>query len=432
MLAARSFLLLLLAASSCVLQGERAAPAPAAAPASFDAALVRRGATLAAVGNCRGCHTVAGGRELAGGRPLETPFGTIYATNITPDVQTGIGAWSEPEFMRAMQEGVDREGRHLYPAFPYDRFTLVSDADNRALYAYLMTRAPVHQRNRAHALVFPMNLRAAIGIWKRLYFKPGRYQPDATRSETWNRGAYLTEGLGHCGSCHTPRNRLGAEVRERHFQGGEAEGWHAYAIDAGNQAPVRWDEAALVRYLHEGWHEKHGVSRGPMGDVTDELAGAAREDVRAIAHYTAWWMRDAKALGSRTIAAGAASGETTAAGSTIYAALCERCHDGTQPLPFGGIAMPLSIGVAGESPRNLVNVILYGLPATAGETSPVMPGFAGALSQREVVQLATWMRARFSERAPWPDVERHVKAALEAGPKLAAHPVGGAGARPPR
>ena len=431
MVPSRFLLVAAFAATSCV------SPAPTppqqgSGPArAFDAALVEKGARLAAVGSCRSCHTARGGRDYAGGRPLETPFGTIYGTNITPDVETGIGAWSEAEFVRAMQQGIDREGRHLYPAFPYDRFTLATEDDHRALYAYLMTRAPVKQANRANALAFPMNVRAAIGLWKRLYFRPGRFQPDATHDARWNRGAYLAEGLGHCGSCHTPRNRLGAEIRSRHWDGAEAEGWHAYAINARNQSLERWTEASLAQYLREGWHERHGVSRGTMGDVTDELAGADPEDVKAIAHYTAWQMREVKEIGPREIGP-RTTVATATSGAATYSAACERCHDGREALPFGGLPMARSIGVWGESPRNLVNVILYGLPAAHGETSPVMPGYAGALSTRQVVELATWLRATFSDRPPWNDVERHVRAALADGPRIAGHPVGGAGTPPAR
>ncbi|MBC8130137.1 MAG: cytochrome c, partial [Rhizobiaceae bacterium] len=170
-------------------------------PASFDAALVAEGRQLAAVGNCIACHTLPGGRSFAGGLPLPTPFGIIHSTNITPDPVTGIGAWSQAAFTRSMREGVDREGRHLYPAFPYDHYTRVSDADNRALYAYLMTRRPVVTDEPANGLPFPLNVRMTVAGWKALFFEPGAFQPDPSRSAVLNRGAYLVEGLGHCGGC---------------------------------------------------------------------------------------------------------------------------------------------------------------------------------------------------------------------------------------
>src|ERR1700716_4115175 len=191
------------------------------APQSFDAHLVRRGRELAAIGNCRDCHTVRGGKNFAGGLPVPTPFGTILSSNITPDAETGIGRWPEAAFRRAMRSGVNRDGQHLYPTFPYDHFTNVTDQDDRALYAYLMTRQPVHAAARATQLPFPLDQRVVIAGWKLLFLRRGAYQPDNTQSAEWSRGAYLVEGLAHCGACHTPRNVLGAERASAHAAGGE-------------------------------------------------------------------------------------------------------------------------------------------------------------------------------------------------------------------
>lgn len=410
--------------------GERAALPrlePAAAR-SFEPALVARGAELAAIGDCQGCHTSEGGRAFAGARPLDTPFGTIYSTNITPDPDTGIGRWSEAAFVRAMREGVDRAGHDLYPAFPYDHFTLVSDADDRAIYAYLMTRAPVRARHPANRLAFPFNIRALIGVWKALYFRPGPYRPDPARDASWNRGAYLAEGLGHCGSCHTPRNALGAEVRERHFDGGEAEGWHAYAIDAQSHAPTSWNVQSLTQYLRSGWQRRHGVSRGPMVSVTESLANASEADVRAIAAYVASRMqgRASPAPPPRSQRAAMAGG----VGERLFRTTCEQCHDGSRAMPFGGIPLDRSIGVAGESARNLVNLVLYGLPPAEGRTAPIMPAYGGALDDAQVVELARFLRARFTREPPWGDLERVVREARAAGPKVASPPAGGTGSDP--
>src|SRR3954467_9765062 len=181
------------------------------APQSFDSALVKRGRDLAAMGNCNDCHSARGGRSFAGGVAVPTPFGTIYSSNITPDAATGIGRWSEAAFQRAMHSGVDRDGRHLYPTFPYDHFTNVTDEDDKALYAFLMTRPRVNAPARANQLSFPYDQRLVIAGWKLLFLRHGSWQPDGTKSAEWNRGGYLVEGLAHCGSCHTPRNGLGAE-----------------------------------------------------------------------------------------------------------------------------------------------------------------------------------------------------------------------------
>ena len=197
--------------------------APIARPDAsiYSEATIARGRQLAALGDCAVCHTIASGGVInAGGRAIDTAFGTIYSTNITPDVETGIGAWSYPAFERAMREGIHRDGRHLYPAFPYTHFTKSTDADLQALYAYLMAQAPVRAENRKTTLAFPFNLRPLMAGWNALFHAPSVFQADATKSEIWNRGAYLVEGLGHCGACHSPRNALGAEKARAHLAGG--------------------------------------------------------------------------------------------------------------------------------------------------------------------------------------------------------------------
>ena len=256
-------------------------------PRSFEPALVRRGAELAAIGNCNTCHTAPGGKSFAGGVGVPTPFGTIYSTNITPDAQTGIGGWSEDAFQRSMREGVERTGHHLYPAFPYDHFTRVSDEDNKAIYAYLMSREPIRAAAPANDLRFPFNQRILLAGWKLLFLHPGPYQPVASRSEAWNRGAYLAEGLAHCGACHTPRNAFGAEMKDNSYAGGESEGWTGYALNSQSPAPVAWDAQALYDFLRKGWQGAHGLARGPMAPVAGNLSSVNATDVRAIAVYVA-------------------------------------------------------------------------------------------------------------------------------------------------
>ena len=262
-------------------------PIDAPAAESFDAQSVQRGAQLAALGDCATCHTAPGGETFAGGRAVLTPFGTIYSTNITPDPTTGIGHWSEAAFQRAMREGVDREGDHLYPAFPYDHFTLVSDADSAALYAFVMTRQPVQARTPENQLPFPLNMRFILAGWKLLFFRKGPYEPDLAHDEQWNRGAYLANGIGHCGACHTPRNSFGAEISAQHFAGGEAEGWYAYAINADSKSFEAWNAQDLHMFLSKGWHDRHGDAHGPMAPVSQNLASVPDSDVKAIATYVA-------------------------------------------------------------------------------------------------------------------------------------------------
>ena len=252
---------------------------------SFDANLVKRGRDLAAVGNCNDCHTVRGGKAFAGGLAVPTPFGAIYSSNITPDPETGIGRWSEAAFRRAMRSGVDRAGHHLYPTFPYDHFTNVTDEDDHALYAFLMTRKAVHAPARANELSFPFNQRFIVAGWKLLFLRHEAFQPDSAQSAEWNRGAYLVEGLAHCGACHTPRNALGAERLSASFSGGDVDNWHAYAINARSLSPLPWNTEALFHYLRQGWDKDHGVARGPMAEVVSNLSSVQESDVHAIAVY---------------------------------------------------------------------------------------------------------------------------------------------------
>lgn len=408
---------------------------PIAPPAvsAFAADLVQRGAELAAIGNCDTCHTAAGGRPYAGGRAIPTPFGTIYSTNITPDAATGIGRWSEAAFRRALRRGVARDGSYLYPAFPYDHFTLVSDADDEALYAFLMTRAPVEAKAPPNDLPFPLNVRLVVYGWDLLFLHPGPYQADAARDAAWNRGAYLVEGLGHCGACHTPRNVLGAEQRKP-LAGGEAEGWSAYALDTGSPAPRPWTAAALAHYLKYGYDDAHGVARGPMAEVADDLRAAPENDIQAIAGYVAapagaghpvdqkveQQVALQRARGTKVAAASGDSQANTFAigaaeggdqGALIYAGACAGCHQGPRAMPFGGIDLALSSGLAAPTPTNLVNVVLYGLPAADAARAPIMPGFAAAMSDDQLSALARYLRAHFTDKGPWSDIEQTVRAA---------------------
>jgi mono/diheme cytochrome c family protein len=392
--------------------------------ASFDPALVKRGRELAAIGNCNDCHTVRGGGSFAGGLPVPTPFGTIYSSNITPDAKTGIGRWSEAAFRRAMRSGVDRDGKHLYPTFPYDHFTNVSDEDDAALYAYLMTRPAVHAPARENALSFPLDQRFVIAGWKLLFLRRGSYQPDSTRSAEWNRGAYLVEGLAHCGACHTPRNGLGAERPNAQFAGGDVDNWHAYAINAQSPAPVPWDAEALFAYLRNGWQPDHGVARGPMAEVVSNLSSVSASDVHAIATYMAGVfgaptperIKHGEAVLAQTKAPAASVPAATvtpasgahAEGASIYAAACATCHETGRTLPYGGVNLGLSTAISSPDPRNAVNIVLSGVRPVEGERSPIMPVFAASMDDDQIVALLQFLRGRFSNQPAWTGVEKAV------------------------
>jgi mono/diheme cytochrome c family protein len=406
----------------------------------FDPSLIRRGAELAALGDCATCHTARERPTFAGGRAIPTPFGTIYSTNITPDPTTGIGRWSQGAFARAMREGVDRQGRHLFPAFPYDHFTLINDEDIAALYAFFMTRPPVQARAPSNDIAFPLRFRPLLAGWKLLFLHKGRYREDDRHDAAWNRGAYLAEGVGHCGACHTPRNVLGAEKPDQHFGGGDAEGWHAYALDSASRPGTRWDVDAMELYLRNGWQTSHGVAQGPMAAVTDGMTAVADGDLRAMATYVVAEMTGAVVANSNpgstaaapsgvtntisgstaaapsgvtnTISrstAAAASGITNSDGARIYAAACAGCHESHQPLPFGAIDLSLSTDVSGEDPTNLIHVVLDGLQPADETRQPVMPGFRKALSEPQLVSLLTYLRGRFARRSLWPGTDSIVR-----------------------
>ncbi|MFL6792331.1 MAG: c-type cytochrome [Bradyrhizobium sp.] len=385
------------------------------APRTFDTALVKRGRDLAAIGNCNDCHTIRGGKNFAGGLPVPTPFGTIYSSNITPDRETGIGQWSEAAFRRAMRDGVNREGQHLYPTFPYDHFTNVSDEDDQALYAFLMTRQPVRAAARDNQLSFPFNQRPLIAGWKLLFLRRDGHQADATKSADWNRGAYLVAGLAHCGACHTPRNALGAERVTAQFSGGDVDNWLAYALNDRSHAPVPWDADALYAYLRNGWHPDHGTARGPMAQVVSNLSSVPDSDVRSIAVYMADISGvptpDRKRQGEAALAqakSASHASQTDTAGASIYAAACASCHETARPLPYGGVNLALSTAISSPDPRNLANIVLSGVSAIEGERSPIMPGFADNMNDAQIVALLNYLRARFTKQPAWSDVEKAV------------------------
>jgi mono/diheme cytochrome c family protein len=393
----------------------RSADDPAPARPSFDAKLVERGAQLAAVGNCSTCHTAPQGKPYAGGLALRSKFGTLYSTNITPEPETGIGRYTQQDFNRAMREGVDAHGRHLYPAFPYDHFTLVSDQDLAAIYAFIKTREAVRAQAPANELAFPMNVRAALAAWKALYLKKGRYQPDASKTQEWNRGAYLVEGLGHCGACHTPRNLLGAEKRDEAFAGGDVEGWHAPALNAASPAPLPWTAERLLAYLRRGVDDVHGAAAGPMLPVVHDLSRVPEPDVRAMAAYIASLdprpLEERQKKGEEIIARGAnasAGASGSEPGASIYAGACASCH-GALRREHGTLQLSLSTSLSLPTPNNLIHIILEGIVPREGSAGPWMPAFEGSLTEQQTADLVTYLRARFGNGPAWKDVAGRVK-----------------------
>src|SRR5476649_2690922 len=309
--------------------------APIAPPSAgtWSKATLEHGRLLAAVGDCAVCHTALGGATNAGGLAMETPFGTLYSSNITPDVKTGIGSWSYPAFERAMRDGIGRDGRNLYPAFPYTAFRNINDADLQALYAYLMSQAPVSQAPTPNAMRFPFNIRPLMAGWNALNLRRGEITLQPERGEQWNRGNYLVNGLGHCAACHSPRNLMGAEKGGKAFlAGGMVDGWEAPALMGLSKAPTPWTEDQLFTYLSTGYSDAHGVAAGPMGPVVTELAKLPKTDIRAMAVYLAS-LNGGAAVEAQTVAAATVP---TPNGRRVFEGSCKACHaEGRGPKLFG-------------------------------------------------------------------------------------------------
>lgn len=364
------------------------------------------------------CHTVQGGEANAGGRAFETPFGTIYSTNLTPDPETGIGKWSFSAFQRAMREGISRDGSHLYPAFPYTSFTKVTDEDLMAIYAYLMSRPPVRADNPPNDLRFPYSVRPLMAMWNALYLKPGPDAPDPSRSALWNRGAYLVNGLGHCAACHSPRNALGAEQDGRQYLGGAfVDGWEAPPLSALGRAPVRWTEEELFRYLRHGHSTQHGAAAGPMLPVVEELSKLPEQDVRAMAHYLASFTGAPAAHEAATSAREAVqlsklqSAQMADSSARLFDTACGSCHDdgGRPGQPGRNIHLALNSNLHSDTPDNLVQVILHGIRAGSGDDAGYMPAFRDSLDDEQIGALAAHMRQRFAPDKPaWGDVRQTV------------------------
>jgi mono/diheme cytochrome c family protein len=386
---------------------------------SFTTTEVARGAVLVALGDCAVCHTAANGRPYAGGRGISTPFGTVYATNITPDADTGIGRWSLDAFRRAMRDGIDRAGRHLYPVLPYPHFTRATDDDLTAMYAFLMTRTPARQQAPPNALAFPFGWRPLLAGWNLLFLRPGVWRSDPARDAEWNRGAYLVEAISHCGACHTPHNLLGAEKGGQALAGGEAEGWYAPPLQAGSPAPVPWSVDALTTYLRTGFDGAHGAAAGPMAPVTHQLATLPDADVHAIAVYIASFMPPGgtpKSEMPQTNAAGPAIPAPRPVADLqaepIFDGACGACHAADAPMTHAGApSLALSTAINAPTPRDVVGMILHGLPWREGHAGPYMPGFAAALSDAQVAALTAYLRARYSNRPAWQGVPETVQAA---------------------
>jgi mono/diheme cytochrome c family protein len=373
---------------------------PAAKPSPE---LVQRGAYLALAGNCAACHTTRGGAAYAGGLGIDTPFGTVFASNITPDPDTGIGRWNTGEFYRAMHNGRSRDGHLLYPAFPYPNFTQVTREDSDALFAFLQGQAPVKQANTPHTLRFPYNTQASLAVWRAMFFEPGNFRAEAGRSKQWNRGSYLVRGLGHCNACHGSRNVFGATSEKLELSGGliPMQKWYAPALNSSSEAAVsQWETAQVVALLRDGVSPKASVM-GPMAEVvarsTQHLSA---EDLQAMAVFL-------KSLPQSCDPAPEfkpLSEATRSEGAKLYDQHCAQCHRDTGE--GAGGAYPALAGnraVTMGNPANLVRAVISGgyPPSTAGNPRPYgMPPFGQVLDDRQIAAVLSHVRASWGNDAP--------------------------------
>lgn len=361
---------------------------------------IDRGRDLARAGDCAACHTAEGGKPFAGGRPLETPFGTIYSVNITPDRQTGIGAWSDADFVRAMTDGVAPDGRHLYPAFPYPYFRHVAGQDLQAIRAYLQTLEPVHQPDRPNDLLWPLGHRGLMRGWNMLFLDDETgFHARADKPADWNRGAYLVEGLGHCGACHTPKNMFGADKTGSALQGGLLQNWFAPNLTGSSRDGLgQWTGDDIVEYLKTG-SNRHSAAVGPMAEVVNYTTTHMTDaDLKAIAVY----LKDQKGPAPATFPV--PPDAVMQAGAAIFADQCQACHNeggkgvGQMFAPLQGNA-----GVQARDPTTVLRIILDGAKAVATgakPTAPAMPAFDWKLSDDETAAVATYIRNAWGNSAP--------------------------------
>ena len=369
-------------------------------------ASVESGRYLARAGNCYACHTSDVSEPYSGGVAFHTPFGTLYSTNITPDRRTGLGEWKFADFYRAMKLGIGKEGQHLYPAFPYTNYAKLNDADIGSLYLFLQSREPVHAPARPNELDFPFSQRQMLAGWKWLYHDDSAFTPESSKSAVWNRGAYLVEGPGHCGACHTPRNALGAEQTELAFSGGiqmaktklgQYRRWSAVNLTSDGSGLASWSVKDIVDYLKTGKSDK-SIVHGPMREVVMHSTRYLTEsDLRAMAIYL-------KDLPARRLGSGPkATEQQLQSGELVYTVHCGSCH-----LPTGlgaeglGVTLHQNPIIQAADPSSLINVILYGPhlpgPPFSVDRSP-MKMFGKRLSDEDIAAVASYLRANFNNDA---------------------------------
>jgi mono/diheme cytochrome c family protein len=393
------------AGGSTVALADYRAADPTGVPADLaNADIVRRGEYLARAADCMVCHTAPDGAEYAGGLAFPTPFGTLYSTNITPDKETGIGNYTDQDFLNAVQRGARPDGTRLYPAMPFPSYTYMTDHDALAIKAYLFSLPAVHAGALENTLPFPFNQRWLMGFWSAFFNKNRRFQPNTAQSAEWNRGAYLAEALAHCGECHTPRNIAFALDNRNKFRGAVTAGWYAFNISSDKGSGVgAWSDDELRDYLSTGHAQRRGTAAGPMGEAVDNsLSGIVSSDIHALVTY----LRTVPPVASTDLIARLAppapaspkEGNATAdaVGKRVFEGACVHCHDWTgvsQLSPFATIAG--ARGVNDRTATNVVQIVISGTTRHTPDGVISMPAFGNAYSDAEIAAVANYVTARF-------------------------------------
>lgn len=384
-----AFALAVLASALPALAQQKSAPAAAQT-------LAQRGEYLARAGDCVSCHTAPGGQPYAGGLRLDTPFGYMLSPNITPDRETGIGNWTANDFYRALHHGVNKRGQDLYPTMPFDFYTKVTRADIDAIFAYLRTVKPVRNAVEVNHLDFPFNIRMSMIGWRELYFRQGTFKPDPSKSASWNRGAYLVEGLGHCSDCHSPRNLLGGIEKSKDYTGAVVDGWFALNLTSDITTGLgAWSVDDIATYLKTGAYPGKTTVLGPMAEVVqNSLSYLTDADLKAIAEYLKSIPADSRLRTGR-------KGLDVArqAGAKLYIDNCAGCHQ-SQGRGIPNVFPPLAGNgvVLAPDPANIFKVVLGGIPAQ-GKYAP-MPSFAGVLTDEQITAIANYVRTSWGNNAP--------------------------------
>jgi mono/diheme cytochrome c family protein len=380
---------------------------PTGVPASLaKAGQVERGAYLARAADCMVCHTTQDGKEYAGGLGFKLPFGTLYSTNITPDKETGIGNYTDQDFLNAVHRGIRRDGARLYPAMPFTSYTYISDADALAIKAYLFSLPAVRAVAPENTLIFPFNQRWAMGFWSALFNPDTRFEPDTSKSPEWNRGAYLAEALAHCGECHTPRSLALALNNRKKFAGALTAGWRAFNISSDKTTGVgSWSDDDLVSYLSIGHAPGHGTASGPMGEAVDQsFSQLAPEDIRAVVAYLRTVPATASSDLPATLAPPAsashrAGGTPDPRGKIVFEGACVSCHgwSGESPIsPFATLTGAWAVNDPGAT--NVAQIVISGTKRGTPEDAVSMPAFGNAYSDAEIAAVANYVVTRFGSQ----------------------------------